>query len=267
MTVKAGSSRYSAIIERIFVRLHKANPKANEYPFSREDLSKAASELKIELPKNLGDILYSTKFRAGMPAAVKATERDGKVWVIEGAGRARYKFRLAHVSDFSPNPMQTRIKIPDATPELISSYALDDEQALLAKVRYNRLIDTFLGLTTYSLQNHLRSTVKGVGQMEIDELYVGVDRRGCHYLIPVQAKGGSDKNSSVQILQDFRWCGERWPAVRCRPIAAYFIDSDTIALFELAVEGDEVTVLEQRHYQLVPGDAISDSEKARYDTE
>ena len=55
------------------------------------------------------------------------------------------------------------ISIPDATPELIRVYALDDEQALLAIVRYNRLIDTFLGLTTYSLQNHLRTTVKRIG--------------------------------------------------------------------------------------------------------
>jgi len=47
-------------------------------------------------------------------------------------------------------------KIPDSTPELVGAYALDDEQALLAIVRYNRLIDIFLSLTTYSLQNHLR---------------------------------------------------------------------------------------------------------------
>ena len=72
--------------------------------------------------------------------------------------------------------------IPDATPELIRAYALDDEQALLAIVRYNRLIDTFLGLTTYSLQNHLRTTVQGMGQIEIDELYIGLDKHGCHYV-------------------------------------------------------------------------------------
>jgi len=51
-----------------------------------------------------------------------------------------------------PNDALASISVPDATPELIRAYALDDEQALLAIVRYNRLIDTFLGLTTYSLQ-------------------------------------------------------------------------------------------------------------------
>lgn len=90
---------------------------------------------------------------------------------------------------FRPREDLVWIGVPDATPELISQYALDDEQALLAIVRYNRLIDIFLGLATYSLQNHLRTTVKGIGQIEIDELYIGLDSNGCHYAIPVQAKG------------------------------------------------------------------------------
>lgn len=48
------------------------------------------------------------------------------------------------------------IKTPDATPEIAAAYALSDEQALLAKVRYNRLLDIFLSVAAYSLQNHLR---------------------------------------------------------------------------------------------------------------
>lgn len=267
MTKPQELTRYWAIIERIFSRHYKANRKATEFAFSRDELSDAASELGIILPKNVGDILYAAKFRTGMPPSVVATERDGKKWIIEGAGRSKYRFRLSKVANIAPNPSMTKIKIPDSTPELISLYSLDDEQALLAKVRYNRLLDTFLGLTTYSLQNHLRSTAKGVGQLEIDELYVGVDKRGCHYVIPVQAKGGSDIISSVQSRQDYQWCAQRWPAIRCRPIAAHFIDSDTLAMFELTVEGDEVTVLDERHYHLVPGESVTESEKTRYESD
>ena len=104
------------------------------------------------------------------------------------------------------------MKIPDNTPEIIAAHALSDEQALLARLRYNRLIDIFLGITTYSLQNHLRTTVRDIGQIEIDEVYVGVDRRGCQYVIPVQAKGGSDQLSVVQTKQE--------PGVLRRPIPA-----------------------------------------------
>ena len=91
-----------------------------------------------------------------------------------------------------PSEILAETKVPDATPGIIGMYALNDEQALLAKLRYNRLIDVFTGVTCYSLQSHLRTTAPGVGQIETDEIYVGIDRRGVHYVIPVQAKGGRD---------------------------------------------------------------------------
>lgn len=45
---------------------------------------------------------------------------------------------------------------------------------------------------------HLRTIVKGVGQIEIDDLYIGLDKYGCHYVIPVQAKDGKDQIGAVQ---------------------------------------------------------------------
>ena len=148
------------------------------------------------------------------------------------------------------------IDVPDATPELIRAYKLDDEQALLAIVRYNRLIDTFLGLTTYSLQNHLRTTVEGMGQIEIDELYIGLDKRGCHYVIPVQAKGGRDQIGIVQTAQDIRFAEQKFPGMRCRAIAAQFLEGEVVALFELTLQADGIKVVEERHYRLVPADEI-----------
>ena len=85
----------------------------------------------------------------------------------------------------TPNPNFAVTKIPDATPGIIGKYTFSDEQAVLARVRYNRLIDIFLGITCYSLQNHFRTTVPGMGQVETDEMYVGVDKSGAHYVIPV----------------------------------------------------------------------------------
>jgi hypothetical protein len=143
-----------------------------------------------------------------MPSAVVKTQAEGYEWIIEGVGRAQYAFRLAKVSRILPNENLVTIKVPDATPEIISKYALSDEQALLAKVRYNRLIDIFLGITTYSLQRHLRTSVEGIGQIEIDEVYVGLDRKGRHFVVRVQAKGGKDKLSPVQTKQDIACCGE-----------------------------------------------------------
>lgn len=255
-------NRYHALIERIFFAHYKRG--AREIAFRREEIEQAAAALGIKLPKNQGDVIYALRFRTPMPAKVIATQQSGYEWIIELAGRAQYKFTLVKKNRIVPNEALARIKVPDSTPEIIAAYALDDEQALLAKVRYNRLIDIFLGLTTFSLQNHLRTTAKGVGQIEIDELYVGLDKFGCHYIIPVQAKGGTDQISIVQTRQDMIWCKQKFPDLRCRPISAQFITSDQIALFELTVEGDEMKVVEERHYKLVAGSELDRSEVSAY---
>ncbi|MXW12290.1 MAG: endonuclease [Synechococcus sp. SB0662_bin_45] len=244
------SNRYGALIERIF--FDRYSDGATEIEFARTAIEDAAKVLDIQLPKNLGDVLYSFRFRAALPKRIVQTQVEGMEWVIELAGRAVYKFRLVRINRILPREDLIMINIPDATPELIRTYALDDEQALLAIVRYNRLIDTFLSLTTYSLQNHLRTTVKGTGQIEIDELYVGLDKRGCHYIIPVQAKGGKDQISVVQASQDIRFVEEKFPGMRCRAITAQFMDAQAVALFELILQNDEIKVVEERHYRLVP---------------
>ena len=249
------SNRYSALIEKIFFDRH--TNEATELEFARTDIEDAAETLNIKLPKNLGDVLYAFRFRVDLPTRIIETQPDSMEWVIELAGKSVYRFRLVKFNRVLPREDLVRIDIPDATPELIRAYALDDEQALLAIVRYNRLIDTFLGLTTYSLQNHLRTTVKGIGQIEIDELYVGLDKRGCHYVIPVQAKGGSDQIGIVQISQDIRFVEDKFPGMQCRAIAAQFMDDQIIALFELTLQDDEIKVVEERHYRLVPAKKLA----------
>ncbi len=256
-------NRYQALIETIFKKGYKKG--ITVIPFTREQITDAAAQLKIELPKNLGDVLYSFRYRNPLPQSILDTQPKDKEWLIEGAGRALYEFRLATINRISPNPNLITIKIPDATPEIITATSLSDEQALLAKVRYNRLIDIFLGITTYSLQNHLRTTVKGFGQIEIDEVYVGIDRHGCQYIIPVQAKGGTDQLSTVQAKQDIACCAEKFPKLVCRAISAQFMSDSRIALFELCLESDGlVKTVEERHYCLVPADQIADSDRLSY---
>jgi hypothetical protein len=255
-------SRYHQLIEKIFFDGYAKG--ATEIPFERAALKNAAKALGIVLPDNLGDVIYSIRFRIPMPAKVLATQPEGREWIIELVGRAKYRFRLAKENRIVPNPNIAVIRIPDSTPEIIAAYALDDEQALLAKVRYNRLIDIFLGLTTYSLQNHLRTSVKDIGQIEIDEVYVGLDKYGCHYIIPVQAKGGADQISTVQTAQDTAWCAQKFPTLRCRAISAQFVSSDRIALFELKIETDELKIVEERHYKLVPASDLDAKQIVSY---
>ena len=244
----ASQNAYRALIERIF--FDRYTPGATVIAFDRHDIPATAETLGIDRPKNVGDVIYSLRYRTTMPDSILATQPEGMEWIIEGAGRAQYRFCLVRLNRIVPRADMASIAIPDSTPEIIRAYALDDEQALLAIVRYNRLIDIFLGLTTYSLQNHLRTSVKGIGQIEIDELYLGLDRFGCHYVIPVQAKGGSDQISVVQTKQDIAWCRQRFGGVRPRAISAQFMRDDKIAMFELSIQDEQIVVVDEKHYLL-----------------
>ncbi len=176
-------NRYASIVERLFVERYQRS--CRTVPFHREDIVETAKDLKIPLPKSLGDMIYSFRYRTDLPEAITRTAPDGEEWIITLTGQSRYRFELTPLANIFPRAGMSQIKIPDATPGIITEYALNDEQALLAKLRSNRLIDIFSGVTCYSLQSHLRTTVPDMGQVETDEVYVGVDKRGAHYVFPV----------------------------------------------------------------------------------
>jgi hypothetical protein len=253
---------YDSIILRIFKKHYRKG--AAQFEFDREELTAVAAKKGLRNPKNLGDLIYSFRYRKGLPEDIKSTATDDLEWVIEPAGRARYRFRLVRASRIVPNDDLMAIKIPDATPEIIAVYAQGDEQALLAKVRYNRLVDVFLGIVTYSLQNHLRTTVKGMGQIEIDEVYVGVSRSGQQFVIPVQAKGGGGQLAPVQTQQDLACCREKFPELVCRPVSAQFMRDSVIAMFELTMSDGQIKLVDEKHYKLVPSDQIGTEELKSY---
>jgi len=253
---------YEAIISAIFETHYVVGE--TEFEFEREEIRSTADALGIKVPDNLGDVTYSFRYRRDLPLQIRETAAEGMEWIIQGKGRSKYLFKQVRLSRIIPRSDLVTIKVPDSTPEIIARYAQGDEQALLAKVRYNRLIDIFLGITAYSLQNHLRTTVSGIGQIEIDEIYVGLDRYGRQFVVPVQAKGGSDKHGVVQTQQDIACCNEKFPRLLCRPVSAQFMSNGRIAMFELLVQNDEVKVVDERHYQLVSSSDITDDDLLTY---
>lgn len=265
---QSGEERlYKQLIEKIF--FDNFTEGAREVVWERSQIQEAAKELGIPLPKNLGDLVYSMRYRADLPQSVQAQAPRGMTWVILPAGRSRYRFVPARSAWFEPRENLSETKIPDATPGIIARYAFTDEQALLAKLRYNRLIDIFSGVTCYSLQSHLRTAIPDVGQVETDELYVGVDKRGAHYVFPVQAKGARDRLGVVQVWQDMELCAEKFPDLVCRPIGAQFIADDLIAMFEFERGGRsehklDIRIVTEKHYRLVPHSKLSRRELAAY---
>lgn len=255
-------SRYDQIIEKVFFNNYKEG--TSSFTFHRSELQEASRELAVNLPSNLGDLIYSYRYRALLPESIRALSPQGKEWLIKLSGKGVYTFSLENILSIVPNPSLAYTKILDSTPGLIRRYSLNDEQALLAVLRYNRLIDIFLGITCYSLQNHLRTTVTGIGQIETDEIYIGVDKKGVQYVVPVQAKGGMDKQGKVQIEQDLELCKTKFPNLICIPIAAQFMANNTIALFAFELVDDVVRITSERHYTLVEDSVLSKEDLISY---
>ena len=256
-------SKYEQVIEWVFQQNYR--PGDVRVGFTRDELVEAHDELGLPRTKNIGDIPYAFRFRRELPASIVAAAPRGAEWIIVGTGIAEYQFRLSMPGKIIPTLHYYPIKIPDATPEIVRQYATGtDEQAILTRVRYNRLVDVFTGLTCYSIQNHLRTTVTNIGQVEVDEIYVGLNKRGTHFVLPCQAKSKGDRFGIVQVLQDFALCADRYPYATCRPIALQFVADSHIAVLELAVrEEDEIlklNIVDEKQYMLVPRSEISEDD-------
>ncbi len=256
-------NRYDQIIEHIFFSHHKAG--STGVSFTSEEYEEAARALGIPLVRNAPDILYSYRAgRSALPHKVKATAPKGASWEIVLDGRGRYRFELRKPFSIIPNAGLAETKVPDATPGIIEKYAFADEQALLAKVRYNRLIDVFTGVTCYSLQNHLRTALPNGAQVEADEVYIGVNRQGVHFVFPVEAKGATETLRILQIEQGHDLCRARFPDLVCRPIGAQFVEPGLIALFEFEPSDGGLRIASEKHYRLVAPEAVSREDLAAY---
>lgn len=252
-----------AIIEAVFQSHVGADPAP--FRFERQELVEQAVRLGVRVPKNLGDTIYGYKSRRDLPESIRRSAPAGWEWVIRSAGRSIYEFGFARFCFAEPRQGLRAVKVLNATPEIVSRYRFSDEQALLAVLRYNRLVDLFTTTTAYLLQSHLRTTVAGMGQVETDDLYVGVDRAGTHHAIPVQAKGAKEKVGVVQIEQDFAVCRQKLPGLIPRPLAAKFLADGVIALFEFAMDHeDQVVIAAEEHYRLVSQEELSPEELETY---
>ncbi len=271
MSATSNESLAQRIITWIFTEKFKAG--LHEVAFRRDDLIAAAESLGEPRPKNLGDIIYSLRYRVSLPDSVREAAPPNREWAIFPGGNAVYVLRAVPFNLIQPRKGIRTIRLPDSTPGVIEQYAMTDEQALLSRLRYNRLLDVFTGLACYPLQSHLRTSITvrdaidattSNSQVETDDLYVGLDEHGAHYVLPVQAKGGSDNLSVIQIWQDFRVAEQKFPDLIVRPIAAQFMSNEEIALFEFEESNNEITIAREKHYELVPPNQLTAEELQTY---
>lgn len=234
--------------DKVIGALFKAKWKRGKtsVPFTKDHLIETAERLGIRI-KNLPDVLYAYRSRRPMPAEIARTGG----WTIVSTGSGLYAFELDLPEIEIPEHLE-EIPIPYAVPEIVEKNLAKDEQGLLTKVRYNRLLDIFTGIACFHLQSHIRTQVEGIGQIEIDDLYVGVDKEGIGYVLPVEAKVSMNRLAVAQVRNLVSFANERFPHLTCKPIA--IIDrNDTITCFEFVPSKDirSMKVRLERRYRLV----------------
>src|ERR1700722_6965978 len=104
-------NRYALIIEDVFDQHYTEGE--TQFEFTREEFVQFADKRGIVLPKNLGDLLYTFRFRVKLPKRILDTAGADQEWIIELAGRSVYRFRLAKMANIIPSPHMIATKIPD----------------------------------------------------------------------------------------------------------------------------------------------------------
>lgn len=238
---------YDQVIIRVFERLHTGHEDSELLPFTKSDVERAIRDLGSTI-KNVPDIVYT--YRAGRSPLPQAILAHGN-WAIEGAGKGKYVFVKLARSPYVDIPTDVEItRILDATPQLVLKYQGTDEQGSLARIRYNRLIDTFTALTTYHIQGHFRTTVSNVGQVEIDDLYIGIDTDGHGFVLPVEAKGESPKDQLgvVQITQMVKFARQHFADLTVRPIGVKIMPDESYMFLEFN-DSDDANLVATKRYK------------------
>lgn len=243
------------VIEIVFQKNYRDGVK--EVAFTLDEVRRAVMQVQKKRPDykeyNVPDVRY--QYASGRSPLPKTVDKLGP-WMIVGKGKGKYAFvKLTQSPIVEIQTDLYSISVPDATPEIVLAYAGADEQGILAKLRYNRLLDVFLGITCYPLQNHLRTSIKNKGQVEIDDLYVGLNSGGKQYVVPIEAKSAKDHLSKTQIQQGIDFARERYPNLILRPVGIQELEDGSLILIEFTStrsHPDEIKIVEMRRYKLAP---------------
>jgi hypothetical protein len=93
---------YDRIIEHIFFAHFRRD--REHFEFEREEIQTTADELGIRAPRNLGDVIYSYRYRRPLPKRIRDTCGEDEEWVIRGVAAATYQFHKVPVTKIEPRP-------------------------------------------------------------------------------------------------------------------------------------------------------------------
>jgi len=245
-----GLSQYDEVILEVFLRHHQ--PGVERLIFEKDELAEICLKHGITV-RNIPDIIYTYRARRMLPDRILTSGH----WAIEPAGRGTYAFRLLRNPPHFEIPFQDYepVDIYNAIPEVVEGLLRQDEQSLLTRILYNRLADIFTGLTCFHIQNHYRSFVEEMGEVELDAIYVGVDRGGTLFVIPIEAKSQAENEmiGRIQVSHLVKLVRQDFGKLQRRIIAIKALQDGTIAMVEFndQEDPDDLKILTVGRYRLI----------------
>lgn len=226
---------------------------ASSVLFTLDDIRNAADKLTLEV-RNPADLIYRMRSRTVLPKEIL----DKGFYILRAIGRGQYQFEKGTSTLFEPLDSDV-IEALDITPlpvrRLLPKRAAEmDEQAVLTIASYCKLFDHFTGLQVYRLRSHVRKSVPGVGQAELDAIDVGVALRDDEMPIvfPIEAKAAADALNRVQVFNMLQYSRHYFPGLLVRPLALKVDDDSIIHIMEFndAAKASDLKIVRSASYLL-----------------
>jgi len=255
---------YVPVILKLFQ--DRWRPGASTVTFSLDDVRNAVEAVRAvsENPdrisaRNAADVIYRMRSRTVLPAEIL----DKGFHVLRSVGRGVYQFEIATsgiietpVNDLTPAIDQTPMPVRRLLPETMAEM---DEQALLSVVGYCSLLDHFTGMKIYRLRSHVRKSVPGIGQAELDAIDVGIasGEDEVPVVFPIEAKAVSDELNRVQIFNMVRYAAHYFPGLKVRPLAIKVDYQSAVHLmeFNVASRPGELRIIRSASYAIDTSEA------------
>lgn len=221
----------------LYIFKQKYTPDVDAIEFTLADVIEACTQLGVTAA-NRPDLIYRMKSRTVIPEEIQSLGFR----VIRPIGRGKYVFEKAESTliEFPESSVESLIdQTPSAVRRLLGTHlGLIDEQGLLAIVRYNGLIGRFLKARVFHLKGHVRKSVAGVGQAEVDDVHIALplDADEPITIVPVEAKAKDEPVNRAQIAMQIMYAREAFPGYPIRPLTIKLFPDGEILFMEFADE-------------------------------
>ena len=248
------SKVYTPILLAIFRRKYKPGMTAVTFTLEEVRSELAAAGLKA---RNVADLVYRMKSRTVLPEEI--TSKGFRL--LEITGRGLYALTIAESTLISyPEPTPSEIvEIQDRTPFpvrrlLADDFGKTDEQGLLNVLRYNDVLSHFLRVQVFHLKGHVRRSVPGIGQVEVDDVHValsgGLDDP--LIIVPVEAKAKDEPVNRVQIAMQVKYANYAFPGLMVRPLTVKLFENGLVLLMEFnpSTTAADLRIVKSGYYRI-----------------